>query len=196
MTHKYDVTRELLSLIGYKGTFYPGIGFNKQAPIERGGKYSFPNADPLVKYTTSGRVIRNIEANGEVIYMPVKIDGIELPNAVISITGKKTIVETALVGGRGTVKELISMDDYEISLAGVIVDRFDEYPEKLVKQFHKIWLKNEAVTLLSAISDAVLIDTRNIIIKTIDFPPVGAFENAQIISLTAVSDYPCTLTID
>ncbi|MEG0499905.1 MAG: DUF6046 domain-containing protein, partial [Rikenellaceae bacterium] len=39
----------------------------------------------------------------------------EIPNAIISCTGKKTIVETPMVGRKGAVKELINVDDYEIS---------------------------------------------------------------------------------
>lgn len=196
MTHKYDVTRELLSLIGYKGTFYPGIGFNKQFPVEQGGEYTIREYPTYRSTTPRGSVIRKSDARDTVIFMPVKIDGIDLPNAVISITGKKTIIETPLVGGRGTVKELISMDDYEITLAGVLISPDNQYPESLIRRFTKMWLKNKAITLESAISNTVLLDTQKVVLKTIDFPSVGAFENAQVISLTAVSDYPCTLTID
>lgn len=207
MTHRFDITKTLLSALGYKGTFYPGIFANTKFPITQGGKYYVEGdfVDNMPRdFTPGGRQIRTENARGEVTFMPIKIDGIELPNAIIGITGKKTINETPLVGGRGSVKELISVDDYEITLAGVLVSDDGQYPEKLIETFRDIWQKNESVTLLSAISDMVLVDLGktprttdvNVVLKSIDFPAVGAFENAQIITLTAVSDYPFTLIID
>ena len=60
----------------------------------------------------------------------------EIPNAVISIRGKKSIVETAMVGRKGTVKELISVDDYEIRIAGVCLDV--DFPDQQINALNEL----------------------------------------------------------
>ena len=73
-----------------------------------------------------GSTLRKRDANGRWYFMPVvlvyKGKEYEMPNSLISIRGKKNIVSTPMVGRKGTVKELISMDDYEISIQGVALD--------------------------------------------------------------------------
>jgi hypothetical protein len=61
---------------------------------------------------------------GRALFMPVKIGGYQLPNEpTVLITGRKRIIETALAGStkRGTVKELISVDDYELTIRGIAI---------------------------------------------------------------------------
>lgn len=205
MKHKFSIDKMLLSAIGYKGTFYPGIFANTRWKIVDGPKYGEAVADPrFAKYagstmtplaTESGTRKLREKVGDTMIFMPVKINEFEFPNAVISISGKKTIIETPMVGQQGAVKELIGMDDYEISISGVLVSDDGSYPESSLENFMKLWRKNEAVKLVSAIADMVT-GTEDIVIKSVDFPPVGAFENAQVVNITAVTDNPFTLTIE
>lgn len=200
MKHRFSIENMLLSAIGYKGTFYPGIFANIKWPITRGSRFT---VDGMVNFSTAttsdGAPIKigdkKSKLMGAYVFMPVIIDGFELPNAVISVAGKKTIMETPMVGQQGSVKELIGMDDYEITISGVIISDDDSYPEKEITEFINIWKKNDAVKLVSALT-SLIIGSEDIVIKSVDFPPVGVFENAQIVNITAVSDYPLTLTIE
>src|SRR4051812_38452355 len=73
----------------------------------------------------SGSAYYATDAFGTEYYMPVTISYTEddeagivkkwtLPYPVITISSKKTIIETALTERRGTVKELINIQDYII----------------------------------------------------------------------------------
>ncbi|CAA0253663.1 DUF6046 domain-containing protein [Tenacibaculum maritimum] len=71
-------------------------------------------------------------------FMDVVIDGVRLPNEpLITFNGQKRIVQTSIVGSerRGTVKELISSNDYRIRIEGVCIEAGKkEYPQHQVEQ--------------------------------------------------------------
>ena len=209
MPYRINAVKLLQSVFSLKGTFYPGIfaeGLNPVSQTNVGGDYNPTNEQmpffaSMQGNTANGTPIRKGDANGRICFMPVWIktstQSIEIPMAAISIRGKKTIVSTPLVGRRGTVKELINVSDYEISIKGVLIgkDQFT-YPEKEVQQFRDLFELNEAVQLISALSDLTLHTDDKIVIKSIDYPEVGATENAQIISITAETDSQIELIID
>ncbi len=78
------------------------IGTRLRQYIDKGRWFFMPVSFKYNSTNTNGEVVRRV---------------LELPDAIISITGKKTIVETAMVERKGTVKELISVDDYDITIA-------------------------------------------------------------------------------
>lgn len=198
MTHRYDIQKMLLDAVGYRGAFYPGVINAPKGQIDKGGSYNVSShrAEPKMR-TSTGSPLRAAGVRmGSLYFMPVMIGDIEMPNAVISITGKKTIIETPMVGRAGSVKELISIDDYEINLTGVLVGKNREYPEDLVASMRDLWKRNQSVKLISALTDLVMENNDKVVIKTIDFPAVGAIEDAQVVKLTATSDIPFELEIE
>lgn len=215
MRHKYNIANLMLSALAYKGAIYPGIfsgRLDKNVRVQTGTDYeNIPVASPLERYTSGGAPVRAEDRLGQLYFMPVYIavDGttIEIPHAVISFTSKKTIVETPLAGRNGSVKELISTDDYEISITGVIESKDRRnYPEAEVKQLEQLYERNEAVELICALGDLLLGDrvtedqrsggNTMIVLKSCRFPAVEAVEYAQVIELTAVSDQPFELEIE
>ncbi|KAA6348039.1 hypothetical protein EZS27_004491 [termite gut metagenome] len=135
---KFNLGDLLSSVIGYKGFPFPG-GFLPDKPGSyKAGGYSYPGQARAEKtHSDLGSVLRKKDAQGRWYFLPVVIEykgkEYEMPNAAISIRGKKTIVETAMVGRKGTVKELISVNDYEINIAGKVLDT--DFPDKtLFKQ--------------------------------------------------------------
>ena len=202
--HRFDPRKLLLEAIGYKGAFYPGIYIPGMIR-----KPSGPHAEDYDKirqgvapdtHISTGTPIRKQDALGRWHFMPVMIVAqgktIELPTAVISLRGKKTIVETALPGAKGSVTELISIDDYEINITAVCVGGDGNYPEDGVRGLRELYELCEPVELISAVSDIVLGTERRIIIKSLDVPEVGAVENMQVIKLTAKSNTDFELIID
>lgn len=215
MRHKYNIANLMLSALAYKGAIYPGIfsgRLNKNVRVQTGTDYeNIPVAPALERYTSGGAPMRTEDHLGRLYFMPVYIgvDGatIEIPHAVISFTSKKTIVETPLVGRNGSVKELISTDDYEISITGVIESKDRRnYPEVEVKQLQQLYERNEAVELICALGDLLLGDrvqedqrsggNTMIVLKSCRFPAVEAVEYAQVIELAAVSDQSFELEIE
>ncbi|MEG2122088.1 MAG: DUF6046 domain-containing protein, partial [Rikenellaceae bacterium] len=129
------------------------------------------------------------------LFMPVTIGGLKIPFAVMTISGKKTIVETALVGAKGTVKELVSVDDYAITIAGMLYNG-TMYPELEISRFMELYLTNESVSLVSAFSDVVFnYGSDKVVIKSVSFPPMGGCEEMQAVKIECVSDAPYELII-
>lgn len=160
---------------------------------------SFDTGDYAEKGTQSmtGSPLRKF-VGGIYYFMPVTIthDGTtwEFDNAVVSVTGKKLIVETPLTGRQGTVKELISLNDYEIKLIVVISD--DDYPEEELQKIIKLYEVNAAVSLSCVITDYLLLSQSGeekgvddkVVIKDIDFPAMEGEEDSQTIVFTLLSD--------
>lgn len=137
-----------------------------------------------------GSTLRKRDANGRWYFMPVvlvyKGKEYEMPNSLISIRGKKNIVSTPMVGRKGTVKELISMDDYEISIQGVALDT--DWPDDQLAAIKEIYSVNESVQLKCALTDIFMDDEDMVVIKSIDIPEMRGIEHAQTYSLDLETD--------
>lgn len=198
-----DPRQLLVNLLRSKGIFIAMLPQAiKQQKIELDSSCydQIPKAGMLKTGTkVSATPIRKFE-NGHTYFMPVSmyspsLGDIEIPIAAISIKGRKTIVETPLVGRSGSVKELISIDDYEVSIDGVIMSEDRNYPEDGVQQIAELFNLNSSVELICAVSDLVIGVGTQIVIKTIEWPKVGGVENMQTFSLTAVTDASVELEI-
>lgn len=119
----------------------------------------------------------------------------EFDEAVVSITGKKTIVETPMVGRKGSVKELISIDDYEIKLMGVLESSTGDFPEQEMQELVRLWEVNEAVKMSCALTDYFLKEDDSVVIKTFEPITVEGQEDIQAFNMTLVSDSPFELEL-
>lgn len=191
----YNVADILMSFIGYKGVPFPG-GFIPPTPpnYEVDSEYTYGESISEKTSSALGGTLRKKDAQGIWYFLPVKLNGVELPNTVISIKGKKTIVETAMVGRKGTVKELISVDDYEIEIAGVILE--SDYPDETIAELHDIYDINESVTLECALTDIFLEEEDKVVIKSIEFPSMKGYETSQAYKMSLVTDKSFELVIE
>lgn len=137
-----------------------------------------------------GSTLRKRDANGRWYFMPVvlvyKGKEYEMPNSLISIHGKKHIVSTPMVGRKGTVKELISMEDYEIRIQGVALDT--DWPDDQLAAIKEIYSVNESVQLKCALTDIFMEEDDMVVIKSIDIPEMRGVEHAQTYSLDLETD--------
>ena len=115
---------------------------------------------------------------------------------MISLTGKKRIVETALTGRRGTVNELVNVDSYEVAITCALIGEDGNYPERAVKQMRDLYELNEAVDLVSALTDLVFEDEDKVVIESIELPALAGVENIQIVKLAAHTDAAIELIIE
>jgi Domain of unknown function (DUF6046) len=128
---------------------------------------------------------------GRALFMPVKIRNLQLPNEpTMLISGRKNIVKTALAGStkKGTVKELISVDDYDITIRGIVINDKSKltYPEDIVKKIHELYLINESHFIECGLTSLLGID--KIVIESITFPEMIGIQHAQAYELRCVSD--------
>lgn len=107
-----------------------------------------------------------LNAEGKIFEMPVKIkanesdEWLELPNALISIDGSKSIIKTPIDGNDGTFKENFAMNDYVINIRGIITDETnaDEYPSEAVYALQNIWKEGKSVIILNELCTIFGID--------------------------------------
>lgn len=181
------------------------VGGNNTIQVD--GNYSGiqQNADILVSDNVQGlgiktnggfsiRELNKISALGYRFIMPVgfKIDGklYQLPwEPVMSISSKKTIVETPLSGNtrRGTVKEIINAEDYEISLSGICYDHTHTgYPIDQVELLKTLDDYLGSMEIISGLTD--LFDIKKVVVKSLSLPAMQGKPYAQNYGMELVSD--------
>lgn len=120
-----------------------------------------------------------------------------LPYSVIKISGKKTIVKTAMAERQGTVKELYSTDDYSISLKGFFIDDKNRiWPEADLKAFKRLFELQTAVVLENALTNVFLGEDQKVVIESFELPEVeGGRKHVRPFSIELESDSIFTLEV-
>lgn len=135
---------------------------------------------------------------GRAVFMPMRLGGVMLPNEPsIIINSRKNIVETALAGStrRGTVKELISIEDWSITIRGVAINYNSVlvYPEDEVKALRDLYERNESLEVESALTN--LLGIYNLVITGFELPEMIGIQHAQAYQFTCISDEDFLLEI-
>jgi len=121
-----------------------------------------------------------------------------LPYPVVSIESRKTIVETAMTERRGTVKELINIKDYEITIKGFLIASTHEFPEQDVTTLRNIYEQNMALSIQCPLTDIFLLrpdrtGSDQVIISELKFPAIQGVKNVRPYELKLLSDAPFNL---
>lgn len=116
-----------------------------------------------------------------------------LPHPVIAVSSRKVIVETALTERRGTVKELINIQDYEIVIKGLIIGRGNDFPEDEVIALRTVYERNTPLSLKCPLTDIFLLrpdrgGSDQVVIKELKFPAVTGVKNVRPYELHLLSD--------
>ena len=122
----------------------------------------------------------------------------DLPYPVISISSRKTIIETALTERRGTVKELVNIEDYQIVIKGFIIHPTNEFPENRVTTLRNIFEQNTVLSIKCPLTDIFLLrpdrsGSDQVVIKELKFPAITGIKNVRPYELHLVSDEPFNL---
>lgn len=195
----FSIKDILLDIIGYKGLPYPDAWFPSLKRPRQSEKYEYAGDYMDEKfYTDKGSLLRKADAQGRYYFLPViflyKDKEYEIPNAVISFTGKKTIVETPMVGRKGSVKELINIDDYEIRIQAMAQDK--DFPEAALTELNEIYNINESITLKCALTDLFLVADDKVVIKSIDISDMKGEETLTVFTMDLITDQSFVLTIE
>lgn len=148
--------------------------------------------------------LNNRFAEGKVYYNinmtltdPETDKSIEIEDAVCKVNRAKSIVKTQLVGMEGTVKEYISMGDYDINIDFNIVscdsqgNVIDEYPAEGVKMVEEIFSINNALEVKSDF--LALLGITKLVISDLQISQ-QTYSNVQSVSISALSDEDFEIT--
>jgi hypothetical protein len=160
-------------------------------------KFSVPVAANKPTHAQLGSPYYKEDLSGREFFLPITLDGMVIPFAVVGITEKKTLVETALVERGGTVTEMISADDVIINIKGILLNEDGIFPEDEIVKLRAIAQKNESVELRSAFTDIFLSGKYNhkVIIKNLDWAENAGVEHAKGFSMQCKSDAIFTLEV-
>lgn len=75
-------------------------------------------------------------------------------------------MRTPLVGRRGSVKELISIGDYKISIAAFIRSTDGSYPEAQIARRRNFTIINERIELICVLTDLLLDEGDRVVSRT------------------------------
>lgn len=167
---------------------------------------SFYVPDSVESRTTKkGQPLYENDMYGREMFMPVKMSipfmtgtiDLIIPFAVVSISRRKTVVETAMPERSGTVKELINAEDYSINIKGIIIRPDNEWPEDEIIKLKSLQDYNQNLVLRSALTDIFLSGEHQhkVVLKSFSMPATPGVQNAKAFDLDCVSDSIFELTI-
>jgi hypothetical protein len=164
---------------------------------------SFP--DPVTNGSTEGESFVTMRSTitsnlptGRPVFMPMRLGNLVLPNEPsVTIASRKNIVETALVGStrRGTVKELISIEDWSVTIRGIAINYASKnfYPEDQVKALKDLYEINEALEVQCALTR--LLGIYRLVIRDFTLPEMIGIQHAQAYQFICTSDEDFVLEI-
>lgn len=142
---------------------------------------------------------------GRETYMPVVLryvleDGtqkeISLPNPTLAVQSRKRIVETPLTERDGTVKELISVEGYQITVRGLIIGVNNEFPEDDLIMLQQLYSQKKSVQIANVISDVFLVapgKTAEVVITDFRLPERKGVKHVREYEMLLVNDEPFNL---
>lgn len=200
---KFNVLRILEDVVGYKGLPFPGVWFPRK---ETPGSYTGEDHDlvtkqePLKTLSNKGTTLYKKDKQGNYYFMPVvfmyKGKEVEIDCALVSVTDRKNIIETPLVGRKGSVKELINLSDYQISITGALIGNNGEWPEEKLEKINELYNINEAIELKCALTDVFLEENDRVVIQELNIPGMNQTEHVQVVEIRCVTDRAFELIIN
>ncbi|MDE3185282.1 MAG: hypothetical protein KGM16_17860 [Bacteroidota bacterium] len=173
--------------------------FGYDAPTTDASKIKIPQAAARREQSRLGQPFYKTDLSGREFFLPVTIDGILIPFAVMGMTWKKTIVETPMPERGGAVIELINIDTYQFTLKGLLVNETNDFPDDGVMELFDLFKQNNSVTIHSVLSDIVLSgksnlnaedpDGHKVVIKEVTWPEVSGVEHVKPFQMQLISDY-------
>ncbi len=144
----------------------------------KGGRY--------LNYDYSGQLI---EAEYSDLLMPLA--------TMVDFSRDKNVSKTPTVGGVGTVKEIYGLDDWNISINGIILpDSFNPYTQQTVAQQMEVLQKYHEIAGSIEVEGQIFAQRNitRIVTESLTFSPIQGRPNMMKYSIEAVSDEDLLLT--
>lgn len=115
------------------------------------------------------------------------------PTTLISVSRAKRIIKTEVAGRDGTVKELISQDDWKVQIKGFVIneDHPYEYPEDEVAKIKELSDVPVSITIINDLCRYMGI--HKVVLESIDLPAIEGFPGVQPFQIECSSDEPFEL---
>lgn len=182
MANEFDLNKITAEVFGYEALPFPLLGLK----------------NPLPDVLNIGASIIGANHLGVPYFMDLVIDDVVFPNEpLMTFSKQKRIVETPVVGAEGTVKELISSQDYRIKIEGLCIDpNKKEYPRQQVEDIQALFNENRALEISNRL--CALFGIQRIVLKNIVWGKMKGQPYSQSFSIDAVSDrdFYATLKFD
>lgn len=123
----------------------------------------------------------------------VTFQSVTLATVLVAMSQPKRIIRTEIQGRNGSVKEYIGMDDYQISITGMITGPNGVYPFQEVAALHEILKAPITIPVVSAYLQ--LFDIFSLVITDYSFEQEPGGYSKQTFTINAISDKPVELLI-
>lgn len=121
----------------------------------------------------------------------IKIPNVKFDTCIISVKQAKNIIKTKVHGRKGTVKEYITLDDYEISIEGTISNVrgvFSQYPIDQVQDLIKLCESPVSIQITSSYLND-LFNINYLVIEDYDISQEIGGMGQQKFIMSCISDY-------
>lgn len=196
---EHDLKDIFKSVWGYNA--FPYFLRENTSDARNEGYYDFGETTARREYNIVGASFYGINNNGSEVFMPIRLirpDGSKLllQNTVSDFSNKKTIVETPLVNRKGTVKEEISVNDWEINVKGIMVSSDFDYPDEQVNELDELYELGVGLGLENARASLLLKGNEMVVIRSLRLPELKGMKNVQPFEMVLVSDWAFDLIIE
>ena len=160
-----------------------------------------PRGTIHVSYKT-GQSFNKKGSYGQDIWFPITLSGskivgntteplqLDIDICTISVNLVSTIVSTPVVERKGTVNELVNIDDYKFTIRGFLVGKNRKVPEEDILKLVDIKESTQEKTLHGGYPELFLDATCKIAISELEFPEVqGQNHWIRPFTLTCKSDF-------
>lgn len=175
-----------------------GLPFNaktdEQEPSVFGEDFTALVKPEKPNYTQKGTKLYSINNLGALVFMPVFLNGYEIPNALVSFSGEKGIVETDLIDV-GTVFEKVYDRPYDITIIATVFGDNGEWPEQAYRELLDAYQADQVVTMECALTDHILAAQNNFLITKVSVPEMEGIENCQVVQFEGRSNVEFELEI-
>lgn len=161
-------------------------------------KVVLEQAPELEMTSNLGQKYYDTDLFGRELFMPIRLNGTLISFAVVGCTWKKTFVTTGMPERGGSVRELISIDDFSINIKGILINPSNAWVEAGMMEMYNLFKVNESVELRSALTDIFLSGKSDdegkdpvghrVVIKEIKWPAVSGVEHAKPFEIDCESD--------
>ena len=127
--------------------------------------------------------------------IPVPYGGLSLDTVLVTVSMSKNIISTPITGRKGTIKEYITDNDFQVNIKGSLVDdSAGRYPLEQMALLRSICAAPEAIKVTNDF--LLLFSITHLVIQSYNFSQSEGYKNVQMFDLSCVSDVPVELSIN
>ncbi len=168
---------------------FSGVELYQDEDTQYKGAFGGPVLIPFVFLASNGTIKTS---QGE---QNISTDELYLPVVMMEVSGMQDGERTRVNGRDGTVKEVSDLDDYEVSIRGLLLGTDGKYPTEDADKLSRI----SQYPLMIEVANPLLNDRLSVYylaLPKLKWIPLEGVEDAQAFELTMYSDTEVELIID